>query len=326
MKIAVHMIALAGIALAIGLVVYTGFDKVAEALLNAGWGLVWVVLFHLVPLLFSTLGWHALLAAQWSGSRGLCLWARWIGEGINNLLPVAQVGGDIVRARILTFHGASARLATASIVVDLTVEIVTQLLFTLLGLMLLLQIAHDPEVARWVTLGVAAAVPMVCALLLAQRFGVFKLVDKVLAFLESKVNWSSAGSFANLHDSVLSLYRDKQSILRSGAYHMLSWITGAGEIWLALHFIGAEVTLAEALILESLSQAIRSAAFIVPGAYGVQEGGFIVLGSLFGLTPDVALALSLIKRVRDFVLGLPALAGWQFVEGRRLLAGIGRKQ
>ena len=46
---------------------------------------------------------------------------------------------------------------------------------------------------------------------------------------------------------------------------------------------------------------------------------------IFGLTPEVALAVSLIKRVRDFVLGVPALATWQVMEGRRAWLGLGRK-
>jgi hypothetical protein len=32
----------------------------------------------------------------------------------------------------------------------------------------------------------------------------------------------------------------------------------------------------------------------------------------------MALALSLLKRARDLVLGLPVLAAWQLLEGRRL--------
>ena len=324
-KAAVHLVALAGIALAIGLIVYYGFDKVLDALLAAGWGILWVVLYHFVPLICSALGWRALLEGKWHGTMATYIWARWIGEAINNLLPVAQVGGDIVRGRILTFHGATVRLATASIVVDLTMEIITQLIFTLMGLGLLVLIGSDPETARWALIGVAVAIPVVAGFVLAQRFGLFKLVDRAIAFLEQKASWLQTGSLSNLHETVLSLYKDRRALFSSGLYHLLSWITGAGEIWLALHFIGVEVTIAEALILESLSAAIRSAAFAVPGAYGVQEGGFIMLGALFGLSPDVALALSLIKRVRDFVLGVPALAGWQIMEGKRAWLGLGRK-
>jgi uncharacterized membrane protein YbhN (UPF0104 family) len=65
--------------------------------------------------------------------------------------------------------------------------------------------------------------------------------------------------------------------------------------------------------------AVRSVAFAVPGALGVQEGAYVVIGLLFGLSPQDALALSLLKRARDLVIGAPALVIWQVMEGRRLL-------
>jgi hypothetical protein len=74
--------------------------------------------------------------------------------------------------------------------------------------------------------------------------------------------------------------------------------------------------LSEALILESLGQAIRAAAFAIPGALGVQESGFIVLGGVLGVPPAPSLALSLVKRARELALGLPGLIAWQITEGR----------
>jgi uncharacterized membrane protein YbhN (UPF0104 family) len=57
----------------------------------------------------------------------------------------------------------------------------------------------------------------------------------------------------------------------------------------------------------------------VPGALGVLEGGIVVFGALFGLPADMALAISLSKRVRELALGLPGLMAWQWVEGQNLL-------
>jgi len=71
-------------------------------------------------------------------------------------------------------------------------------------------------------------------------------------------------------------------------------------------------------MLESLGQAVRAAAFMVPGALGIQEGGFVILCSVIGITPDIAIGLSLAKRVRELVLGIPGLVAWQAIEGRRL--------
>ncbi|MGA9604701.1 MAG: hypothetical protein WBQ82_11370, partial [Methyloceanibacter sp.] len=50
----------------------------------------------------------------------------------------------------------------------------------------------------------------------------------------------------------------------------------------------------------------------------IQEGGYILLGAMFGLSPEVALGLSLLKRGREIATGLPCLIIWQSVESRRL--------
>ena len=72
------------------------------------------------------------------------------------------------------------------------------------------------------------------------------------------------------------------------------------------------------LVIESLLYAIRTVAFAIPNAVGVQEGAYILVGGAFGLTPEMGLALSLLKRARDLVIGLPALGAWQALEGGRL--------
>ncbi len=53
----------------------------------------------------------------------------------------------------------------------------------------------------------------------------------------------------------------------------------------------------------------------------MQEGGYVVVGALFGLGPDVALALSLLKRAREITSGVPGLLAWHFAEGKRLWQG-----
>jgi len=100
--------------------------------------------------------------------------------------------------------------------------------------------------------------------------------------------------------------------------HLVAWLASGAEAWLALKLMGVSFGIVPALALESLLYAIRSVAFIVPNAIGVQEGAYVMLGASFGLTPDFALGLSLLKRGRDLLLGIPALLAWQIFESHRL--------
>jgi uncharacterized membrane protein YbhN (UPF0104 family) len=88
-------------------------------------------------------------------------------------------------------------------------------------------------------------------------------------------------------------------------------IAGSSETWLALRWLGHPSSLAAALALESLTLAARSLIFVAPAGLGVQEAGLIGVGHVLGITSDVAIALSLAKRMREIVFGLPALVAWQ---------------
>jgi putative membrane protein len=326
MKIGIAIAALAGLLAAILLIGYHGFLTVSDLLLTAGWGLVVVSLFHLLPVTLSAMAWHRLLRSTWHHSLPVFFWARSVREAVARLLPVMQVGGELVGARILTFHGAKAGIAGASVVVDLTLEAIAQFFFTLLGLLLLVLIGGSEQTVRWAAAGLVLAALALGGFVIAQRKGMFKLLEDFIEKLADKWEWLSLGKINNLHDTIQQLYRERRALLAAGITHFFSWIISAGEIWLALYFMGNPVSFLEALILESLSHAVTSAAFVVPGALGVQEGTYMLLGGMLGLTPEMGLALSLVKRVRDLLLGIPALLGWQAVEGGRLWIRANRRK
>jgi putative membrane protein len=211
-------------------------------------------------------------------------------------------------------------MAGATVVVDLTAAVLTQIAFALLGLALLLLHGGADDVVLGVTVGVGAFSLLLLGFFLAQRAGMFESLARILERVASGGDWLSLiGSAAELDRSVTQLYQQRGPFWSSCAWHFAFWMLGTGEVWLAMHFLGHPVTLLEALVLESLVGAVRAAAFAVPGGLGVQEGGFIVLGSLLGVDATAALSLSLVKRVRELAFGLPGLLVWQLKEGRRLL-------
>ena len=120
------------------------------------------------------------------------------------------------------------------------------------------------------------------------------------------MSWARLPELAGIDGEIHAIYRRPRALLMGTLWHSVGWVVGVGEAWLALWFLDAPVSFAEVLIIESLAFALRSAAFVVPGA----------LGALFGLGPDVALALSLLKRAREVLLAVPALLAWKLLELR----------
>lgn len=292
-------------------------------MLVIGWGLVPITLFHVVPLWASTMSWREMLPGEGRpGVRGLT-WCRWIRESVNTLLPVGQVGGDLVAVRLSYALGVPGPYAAGSMVVDLTVGVLTQILFIFIGLGLLLAQSTDPQVLAvvWsVLIGLGIFVLAVGGFFLVQRAGMFGIAAKLGgAVFKNDGMRSIAGQAGRIDEAVRAIYADRPAFLRACLWRLFGWVAGTGEIYLILMFLGHPVSLAEALVLESLGQGVKAAAFLVPGALGVLEGSFIVFGAMFGLTADISLVVALAKRVRELALGLPGLIAWQMHEGRLLL-------
>jgi putative membrane protein len=168
-----------------------------------------------------------------------------------------------------------------------------------------------------VAIGLVAAGILAAGLLAAQRRG-FNLIERLAGALGRDWLDKTAASAAVLHAAISAIYGRRVRLCTNFVVHLVCWIAGTLEAWLALRFAGAPLGFGVVLVIEGLLYAIRSVAFTVPNAVGVQEGAYIMLGGSFGLTPEMALALSLLKRARDLALGLPVLAAYQLLEGGRL--------
>ncbi len=313
----------AGLALAVYLIVANNAGEIAHAMLLVGWGLIPISLYHAVPLAFSALSWRDLYPRSHSLSVGRMILLRWIRESINGLLPVGGVGGDFVVVRLSYLNGVPGAPAAASMVVDLTLGVITQLLFVMAGLALLVGRSTAPTVLAiaWAVLaGLGLMIVAVAIFLKLQHRGMFEVSTRIAGgLLRSKRLAEFAGRAASVDAAVVEVYRDRPRLWRSGLLRLAGWMLGTGEIWLAMYFFGQPITVIDAFILESLSAGVRAVAFMVPGALGILEGSFVVFGPLFGLPPQTSLMISLAKRVRELSLGLPGLAVWQLVEGQILL-------
>ncbi len=301
-----------GVALFAAVIAWQGMDDVAAALRRAGWGMIAIALLHLPPLWADAMGWRRLVPPDQRPRWRTIIRARWIGESINDLLPVLQVGGNVVKASLLVDCGVRVGTAGASVVVDVTLVVLTQIIFTLFGLSLLAPHLGRGRPLVVVLVGAAIMVILLGGFYAAQRRGFFGLLVRASRRILGGSEWIPVSDGATTIDAeVLRLYGERRGLMASGCWHMLAWIVGVGEVWLALRLLGQPVDVRIALLFESLGQAIRTGAFAVPGALGIQEGGYVLVGGALGIEPGVALGLSLARRLRELLLGLPGLASWQ---------------
>ncbi|MEE8200610.1 MAG: lysylphosphatidylglycerol synthase domain-containing protein [Candidatus Acidoferrales bacterium] len=322
MKRVAPLALIAGLALATGIVAWYGFDEIGAALGRAGGRLLWLGPFHLLPLLLGCWAWLTLFPTERRPAFRLGIVASWIGISINWLLPVAQVGGEIAKAIWLARRGVPGGLAGASAVVDKTVQAATQALIALLGVGLLI-IEFDGTRLVPAALGFSLVLlGLLYAFYRVQTGGFFsKLAESARFSARGATLMLLVGGAEQLDSGLREIHAAPMRVVASVLWRLLSRLTLAGEIWLALNFMGHRIGWMEALLLESLGQTVRAASFAIPGAYGVQEGGYVLLGGLVGLPPELGIAVSLAKRMRELVVGLPGLLVWQLSEGRSALRG-----
>ena len=319
MKLGLIIGALIGLAVATILIVHFGWRQVADAALAVGWqGLAALIGIYLVCLLLCAVAWRLLILEAPRHAIFICLWARWLRESVGNLIALLPTAGEIAGARELSLFGVRPGMAGASTVVDLTLELLSQIVFTLFGLALLITWYRGLQIGPWLVTGIAVSALAAAGFVLAQRKGLFRLLERLPETLDLKWAWTVLPDAEGIHAGIQTIYRHRARVLASGGLHLGGWVVGAGEAYVGLYFMGHAIAWSDALILESIAFALRTAAFVVPARLGIQEGGYILLGAMFGLSPEVALALSLLKRGREIATGLPCLIIWQSVESRRL--------
>jgi putative membrane protein len=300
-----------GVLLFIGVLASQGLPAVVATLSLAGWGLLLVALFHLLPLALDAVAIRVLFAPGAAATTRDALLARWAGESANSLMPAGQLGGPVLMARRLAQRGMQIEEAAAAITVSTTLQTFSQIAFALLGVALLG--SHSGQVSPYALRASSLIASGLLALQVGgfywlQRRGIFSKLMRTATRFAGKRDWSRWMSQAEAIDlAVQATYERTAPVAVSFVLTLLGWLVGTGEVYLVLQLIHHPVGWFDALLLESLGQAIRGAAFAIPGALGVQEGGYLLLAPLAGLPADTALALSLAKRARELLLGVPGL-------------------
>jgi putative membrane protein len=309
----------AGVLLFIAVLASQDFSAVLATLSHAGWGLPFVALFHLLPLVVDAAAIVLLFTGavtRRTAENGVL--ARWVGESANSLMPAGQLGGPVLMARFLARRGMAMDDAAAAITVSTTMQTFAQIMFAMVGVFLLgAQAGHLSENALRTSALIASAflAVQVGGFYLLQRRGMFsKLIGAVTRFW-GKRDWSKMLTQAQAIDiKVQDTYNRGGAVAICLLLNLLGWFIGVGEVYLIAWLLGTPVSWTNALLLESVGSAIRGAGFAIPGALGVQEGGYLLLAPVAGLSPHAGVALSLAKRSREVLLGIPGLVYLHFAD------------
>ena len=313
-KTLIVMAAMAGIGLTVWLVWLVGYDSLLESLRLAGLsGLAWLCLASVVPTILLGVAWRSLVPPQHRVPLKEFVLGRMVRDAVSDISPLTVVGGMLASIRVMMLRKLLPAYAIASTAVDATTEMLAQVAFIALGIAICIaKLESMPDDAAFYEALTAGVVIVLIAALLVTVLangGIKPLKNLALRMLpQVKVEITSTWALYELFGS----YR---RIAASCAIHFAAWLGGGFLTYLAFALVGAEISFLEALAIEALLCMLRSIVFFVPASLGVQEAGYAMLAPLFGAPPELGLAVSLLRRAREIIAGLPALLIWQLLEG-----------
>jgi putative membrane protein len=314
---------LAGLLLLTALVLHQGWQPMLAAFAHAGWPLLWLLPAHLLPLAFDTQAWRVLLEQSDRAGRASFLFLLWVAavrEAVNRLLPAAGIGGEVVGIRLARLRIADTTAVSATVIVEVLITMIVQYLFCALGIVLMAHVAAGLSQLWSILAALLVSLPLPGVMYWVLRHGsVFERLERWAGKLFGPQDrFALRLDGVRLDADIHRLLTEPWRLARALGWQFVGYLLGTFETWIALRLLGCPVSVKAALAIEALTQATRHATFIVPAGLGVQEAAVLLFGYMAGVNGDLALALALVKRMREILFGVPALLSWQWLEARQL--------
>ena len=291
--------------------------KVGGLLSQMGFGFFAILAIYGAVTWVDTIAWKYGFKPEETGS--FKLWQLWrirqIGEAFNTITPFGTVGGEPVKAQLLKQrHGLSFKQGLASQVVARTTFLMALILFLIPGTVLVFMSDFVSDTFKQISLwGLIIFSTMIVLFFLFQVTGGLGKLTAWGARIFPKLKRSGILRQLEVLDSLMSQYYRQHPFrfVKSVGFALIGWLIGLGELYFTLHFLGHEVGFFDLWIIEALSQLVRVGSFFIPLSIGAQEGGLILIFSSIGMTADMGLAVSFVRRIKELVwVGMGLLMAW----------------
>lgn len=269
------------------------------------WRFLWVLLFYPVIFGLDTLGWRYALSEK---DQGKVRWhqlfrTRLAGEAINYVTPSAWVGGEPVKAYLLSKrYGIPMADGMASVVIAKTTFSISMFVFIVTGIFITLSTRSlGSMIERWVWILLPVLAVLLILFFLVQFLQPFRKTAAAIGVVLPK--WRDLLSKVHEWDATLvRFYRHSpRTVLLSLGFHFLGWVAGVFEVFLILRLLGIPVSLNTAWSIECLWILLKTGAFMIPASLGASEGFSLLVCTGLGLTAVSGLALALIRRARELL-------------------------
>jgi hypothetical protein len=323
------LLPLGGLGLLVVLLARTDLTMLLAELARVGVsGFLAVVIIHVWSFLLDVVLWQLAFA---SPAARLANWKhfyliRLIGEAYNNALPLASVGGEPIKSRLLKdYLGIDYTDSGVAFMVAKTANLIALVVFLAVGFGLLL---IDPRFdAPWRTmagLGLAFFTVAIVLLWAVQQARLAPLIQRLLAHRAAHPRAVALIDTLQRMDAQLATCyrRTPRRFLAIVSLAFLTWVAGIFEIWVILYAVDAPIGLGDAWVIEASVQLVRTAAFFIPSGLGVVDGSFVLVVGVISGSGTLGLLVAVVRRARDLLwIAAGFLGGLRYAGGRRLSDG-----
>ncbi len=284
----------------------TDFKKVLESVKEIGWKFIILLIITLLSSILGTLSWRSCMGTQANSiSLSQLFFIRHIGEIASIFNPAGIVGGEALKVHLLcSSQNMEKKAVLASILVSRVIMILTQLtLFSFVALWFLIPGLNVMTATHYSGYLILAGT---CLALISVVF-YFRRNIKVL-FLSMRfglaIKNKTGTSIAKLNDLfrvMSSLYRsNKKAAAYASLYALLHWIVGAMEFYFILTFLGIEVSIPQAVLVDMGVILFKTAGVFIPAQAGIEEYGNKVMLSVIGIPgTEIWITASILRRARQ---------------------------
>lgn len=308
-----RLLALISAAIGLALFVYvirqTGFDEIGDRLRQLGVGFLLIVLISASRYLTRSLSW---LRCMTPDERKIGFWTLWrarlAGESIGDL-TLGPVVAEPLRLAVL---GDKLKLTSgvSSLAVENICYTVSSCVMVMAGAIALLAsfgLKGSLRTAMLASLVVVVLVIISSVIVIGRRW---KLGSGMAMLL---VGWlirnaasrdktvAKIAHLSDLEDYIFDFFAKRPAdflivVLCQMAFHL----GGVTEIYATMNLIGANLSFANAFLMESVNRGLNIAFVFVPAMVGVDELGTRELAKVLGFDGSFGVALAVIRKIRMF--------------------------
>jgi uncharacterized protein (TIRG00374 family) len=260
------------------------------------------------------------------------------GEVVNLTTPAGYIGGEPLKAYLLTKYHVPMVEGLASVVIAKTTKTIAEVLFILLGITLAIwRIDNDGSLGQTVVaalVSVSLLFFVTASLVFAQRKGFFTWLLEFTRKIRLKIRFleTREEQLRSLDRMILEYYsHNRRAVYSSTGLFFLSWMAEALEVYVIIWYLGGPALVLSAISINALSVFIKGGSFFIPGSLGAQDIGNYFLLKDFGYSDVAGVTFALLRRFRELIwigiglLCLVVLRGHAAViqEGHTLDSGHG---